>query len=113
MQWSMTCCGRRRCGTGWRSSASRKSPALRTISRAGSQQMPRDGGRWWRSAARRVNEGRAEVVDVVIVGAGIGGLTAALALARVGIKVRVYESVEDLRPLGVGINLLPHATKVL
>jgi 5-methylphenazine-1-carboxylate 1-monooxygenase len=52
-------------------------------------------------------------VDVIIVGAGIGGLTAALALERVGIKARVYESVEGLRPLGVGINLLPHATKVL
>jgi 2-polyprenyl-6-methoxyphenol hydroxylase-like FAD-dependent oxidoreductase len=52
-------------------------------------------------------------VDVIIIGAGIGGLTAALALERAGIKAHVYESVEDLRPLGVGINLLPHATKVL
>jgi 2-polyprenyl-6-methoxyphenol hydroxylase-like FAD-dependent oxidoreductase len=52
-------------------------------------------------------------VDVVIIGAGIGGLTAALALEGVGIKARVYESVEELRLLGVGINLLPHATKVL
>jgi 5-methylphenazine-1-carboxylate 1-monooxygenase len=52
-------------------------------------------------------------MDVIIVGAGIGGLTAALALARVGIAACVYESVEELRPLGVGINLLPHATKVL
>jgi len=52
-------------------------------------------------------------VDVIVVGAGIGGLTAALALARVGIEACVYESVEKLHPLGVGINLLPHATKVL
>ena len=52
-------------------------------------------------------------MDVIIIGAGIGGLTAALALDGVGIKGRVYESVEELRPLGVGINLLPHATKVL
>jgi 2-polyprenyl-6-methoxyphenol hydroxylase-like FAD-dependent oxidoreductase len=52
-------------------------------------------------------------VDVLIIGAGIGGLAAALALERVGIKARIYESVEELRPLGVGINLLPHATKML
>jgi len=53
------------------------------------------------------------IVDIIIIGAGIGGLTAALALERVGIRARVYESVGELRPLGVGINLLPHATKVL
>ena len=52
-------------------------------------------------------------MDVIIIGAGIGGLTTALALERVGVKARVYESVKELRPLGVGINLLPHATKVL
>ena len=52
-------------------------------------------------------------MDVIIVGAGIGGLVTALALHRIGIKARIYESVAELRPLGVGINLLPHATKVL
>ena len=52
-------------------------------------------------------------LDVIIIGAGIGGLTAALELDRVGIKAHIYESVEEIKPLGVGINLLPHATKVL
>jgi 2-polyprenyl-6-methoxyphenol hydroxylase-like FAD-dependent oxidoreductase len=52
-------------------------------------------------------------VEVIIVGAGIGGLVTALVLHRIGVKARVYESVAELRPLGVGINLLPHATKVL
>jgi 5-methylphenazine-1-carboxylate 1-monooxygenase len=51
--------------------------------------------------------------NVIIVGAGIGGLTAALELHRIGIKAHIYESVEEIKPLGVGINLLPHATKVL
>jgi 2-polyprenyl-6-methoxyphenol hydroxylase-like FAD-dependent oxidoreductase len=51
--------------------------------------------------------------EVIIIGAGIGGLTAALELHRIGIKARIYESVEEIKPLGVGINLLPHATKVL
>jgi 5-methylphenazine-1-carboxylate 1-monooxygenase len=51
--------------------------------------------------------------DVMIAGAGIGGLTAALALHRIGIRPRIFESVPELRPLGVGINLLPHATRVL
>lgn len=50
---------------------------------------------------------------VLIAGAGIGGLTTALALHARGIDVRVFESVRELAPLGVGINLLPHATAEL
>ena len=46
---------------------------------------------------------------VLIAGAGIGGLTTALALAQRGIDVRVFETARELAPLGVGINLLPHA----
>jgi 2-polyprenyl-6-methoxyphenol hydroxylase-like FAD-dependent oxidoreductase len=56
---------------------------------------------------------RSGTADVVIVGAGIGGLTLALALARAGIACRVYEAAAELQPLGVGINVLPHATAVL
>ena len=52
-------------------------------------------------------------MTVVIVGAGIGGLTLALSLHQVGIAARVYESVEKLEPLGVGINLLPDAGREL
>jgi len=51
--------------------------------------------------------------DVAIVGAGIGGLTLALALHRVGIPCRVFDAAADLRPLGVGINVLPHASAAL
>ncbi len=51
--------------------------------------------------------------EVVIIGAGIGGLTAALSLHAAGIAVRVYESAPALLPLGVGINLLPHAVREL
>jgi 2-polyprenyl-6-methoxyphenol hydroxylase-like FAD-dependent oxidoreductase len=47
------------------------------------------------------------------VGAGIGGCVAALGLRELGHEVDVYESVPALSPLGVGINLLPHAVQVL
>lgn len=50
---------------------------------------------------------------VVLIGAGIGGLTAALSLHAVGHEAVVVEATQDLRPLGVGINLLPHAVGVL
>src|SRR5690348_14254875 len=51
--------------------------------------------------------------DIIIVGAGVGGLTLGLALHQAGIACRIYESVPDIRAIGVGINLLPHATKEL
>src|ERR1700726_2723631 len=51
--------------------------------------------------------------DVIIVGAGIGGLTLGLALHAAKIPCRIYESAAEIRPIGVGINLLPHATKEL
>jgi 5-methylphenazine-1-carboxylate 1-monooxygenase len=51
--------------------------------------------------------------DVIIVGAGIGGLTLGLALHAAGIPCRIFESTAEIRAVGVGINLLPHATKEL
>ena len=51
--------------------------------------------------------------DVIIVGAGVGGLVLALSLHQAGIACRVYEAVPEIKPLGVGINLLPHATREL
>jgi 2-polyprenyl-6-methoxyphenol hydroxylase-like FAD-dependent oxidoreductase len=51
--------------------------------------------------------------DIIIVGAGIGGLTLGLALHAAGIPCRVFESAAEIRPIGVGINLLPHASKEL
>ena len=50
---------------------------------------------------------------IIVVGAGIGGLVAALSLHEIGARVDVYESVLEVRPLGVGINLLPHAVREL
>ncbi|MFV0294556.1 MAG: flavin-dependent oxidoreductase [Hyphomicrobiaceae bacterium] len=52
-------------------------------------------------------------MTVIIAGAGIGGLTLALSLHQVGVKARVYESVDKLEPLGVGINVLPHSVREL
>src|SRR6185503_5768099 len=51
--------------------------------------------------------------DVLIVGAGIGGLTLALELHRRRIPCRLFESAPEIKAVGVGINLLPHATEVL
>lgn len=52
-------------------------------------------------------------LKVIIAGGGIGGLVTAISLHRIGVDVKVFESVEEVRPLGVGINLLPHCVRVL
>lgn len=51
--------------------------------------------------------------EILIVGGGIGGLTLALSLHQRGIPCRVFESAPQIRPVGVGVNLLPHAVRVL
>jgi 5-methylphenazine-1-carboxylate 1-monooxygenase len=52
-------------------------------------------------------------MTVLIAGGGIGGLTLALSLHQIGIPAKVFESVPELKPLGVGINVLPHAVREL
>lgn len=52
-------------------------------------------------------------MKITIAGGGIGGLVTALCLHKNHYPVDVYESVEEIKPLGVGINLLPHAVRVL
>src|SRR3954471_23353349 len=72
--------------------------------------------RYWtyRTAAPTLDmrEG-VDMTDVLIAGGGIGGLTAALTLRARGIEPTVLERASHLGPLGVGINLLPHAVSEL
>src|SRR5690606_34495892 len=98
--------------------------AFRSLSlpKCASLRKHRNGGR-----ARKTNKWRAilllcyhaflkfleSALKVVIVGAGIGGLTLALMLHKEGIDCELYESVREIKPLGVGINLLPHAVATL
>src|SRR5260370_11619371 len=58
-----------------------------------------------------INEGR--FMTVLIAGGGIGGLTLALSLHQIGVPAKVFESVSELKPLGVGITVLPHALREL
>jgi salicylate hydroxylase/6-hydroxynicotinate 3-monooxygenase len=52
-------------------------------------------------------------LDVAIIGAGMGGLTAAATLARAGINVDVYEQAPTFTRIGSGIQMSPNAMKVL
>ena len=50
---------------------------------------------------------------MIVAGAGIAGLTSALALARNGFRVTVLEQAERLEETGAGIQLSPNATRIL
>lgn len=50
---------------------------------------------------------------VIIAGGGIGGLATALTLHQIGVPCIVFEAVQEMRPLGVGINLQPNAVREL
>jgi 5-methylphenazine-1-carboxylate 1-monooxygenase len=52
-------------------------------------------------------------MKIAIIGGGIGGLSLALALHRNGLVSDVYEAVPEVREIGVGITLLPHAMREL
>ena len=49
----------------------------------------------------------------IVVGGGIGGLSAAIALRRAGVQADVYERAPELREVGAGISLWPNATRQL
>ena len=53
------------------------------------------------------------VVKIIIIGAGIGGLTAAAALARLGHEIKVLEQTPEPKPVGAGISLQPNAMACL
>src|SRR4051812_24710909 len=52
-------------------------------------------------------------MKAIIIGGGVGGLTAALMLHARGLECEVFEQSDAIRELGVGINTLPHAIKEL
>jgi FAD-dependent urate hydroxylase len=52
-------------------------------------------------------------LKVVVIGAGIGGLTAGIALKQAGYEVEIYDRVQELRPVGAGISLWSNGVKVL
>ena len=60
------------------------------------------GGNWTRSDLR-----------IAIIGGGIGGLTAALALRQFGFDPQVFEQAPDLREVGAAILMWPNAMRML
>lgn len=52
-------------------------------------------------------------LNILVIGAGMGGLSAALAFQQHGHKVTVMERVEEIRPIGAAISLWPNGVKVM
>jgi 2-polyprenyl-6-methoxyphenol hydroxylase-like FAD-dependent oxidoreductase len=51
--------------------------------------------------------------ETIVVGGGIGGLSAALMLSRAGLRVRVLEQADEFAEIGAGLQLAPNATRLL
>jgi salicylate hydroxylase len=62
---------------------------------------------------RPFGEGKDVTLRAVVVGGGLGGLAAALALARTGIDVGVYEQAQQLAEVGAGVSLAPNGLRML
>ena len=60
-----------------------------------------------------LNQMRLQKINIGIIGGGIGGVAAAVALHRAGIQVTVYERATEFREVGAGMMLWPNATRVL
>jgi 3-hydroxybenzoate 6-monooxygenase len=60
-----------------------------------------------------VTVGQPETPDVIVVGGGIGGLSAAFALTRKGLRVRVLERSAEFGEVGAGIQIAPNCTRIL
>lgn len=54
-----------------------------------------------------------KIKKAIIIGAGIGGLSAALALRQSGLEVEIYERAAELQPVGAGISIMPNAIQAL
>ena len=98
-------------------------PRPRPPARPRLQRLPCSGQARRRRGTRRagaapsgeggMSGGRSGALRVVVVGGGIGGLTAALALRQAGLDAHVYEQAAVLREVGAGLALGPNAVKVL
>ena len=53
------------------------------------------------------------VKQIIVIGAGIGGLAAGLALQRRGFRVVVYERASEIREIGAGVVIAPNARRAL
>src|SRR5687767_4092774 len=62
---------------------------------------------------QRKIDSRGARLKVAVVGGGIGGLTATLALLRADVDVTCFESSSDLRESGAGIQIGPNASRIL
>jgi salicylate hydroxylase len=58
-------------------------------------------------------EGKNVTLRAVVVGGGIGGIAAAVALARAGIDVQVHEQAQQLAEVGAGVSLAPNGLRML
>ena len=62
---------------------------------------------------RPFGEGKDVTLRAVVVGGGLGGIAAALALVRAGIDVGVYEQAQQLAEVGAGVSLAPNGLRML
>jgi len=81
--------------------------------RAAAVQQPSSGRRAQFTVLGREGIGMRQAARIAIIGGGIGGLTAALALRQRGFEPIVFEAAPELKEIGAGVALHPNAMKAL
>lgn len=75
--------------------------------------MKRQSHAWYKSCKEQLSVSKGFTMKAIIIGAGIGGMSTAIALEQKGFSTQVFEAVKEMKPVGAAISIWPNGVKCL